>query len=77
MTTRKIDNLGRIVIPKVLREEFGIKEGDELSIWGDYAHKRICIAQQGNDKYRIAREVLEELGCEVPKELKDKSGGEK
>ena len=29
---RQIDELGRIVIPKELRERFGIKNGDEVMI---------------------------------------------
>lgn len=31
--TRKIDNLGRIVIPKELRKRMNIKKGDSLEIY--------------------------------------------
>jgi AbrB family transcriptional regulator, transcriptional pleiotropic regulator of transition state genes len=30
--TRKVDDLGRIVIPAEMRKSFGIKEGDRLDI---------------------------------------------
>ncbi|WP_199615513.1 AbrB/MazE/SpoVT family DNA-binding domain-containing protein [Paenibacillus alkalitolerans] len=30
---RKVDNLGRIVLPKELRQTFGIAEGDPLEIF--------------------------------------------
>ena len=32
-TIRRIDDLGRIVIPKEIRAELGIQPGDELVIW--------------------------------------------
>jgi AbrB family looped-hinge helix DNA binding protein len=31
-TTRKIDDVGRIVIPKAMRSTFEIQEGDELEL---------------------------------------------
>jgi len=31
--TRKVDELGRVVIPKELRDNFGIKEKDSLEIF--------------------------------------------
>lgn len=30
MTTVKVSSKGQIVLPKAIREKFGIKEGDEL-----------------------------------------------
>ena len=32
---RRIDDLGRVVIPKTIRRQFGIKEGDILEIYTD------------------------------------------
>lgn len=32
---RKLDNLGRIVLPMELRKSFGIEEGDSLEIYVD------------------------------------------
>ena len=32
---RRIDDLGRIVIPKEIRRNMGIREGDPLEIWTD------------------------------------------
>ena len=56
---RRIDDLGRIVIPKEIRRSFRIKEGDPLEIYTDaevglgddceevFAHRRaflLCVA---------------------------------
>lgn len=32
---RKIDNLGRIIVPKELRKSFNINEGDPLEVYTD------------------------------------------
>ena len=32
---RRIDEIGRIVIPKEIRKKFNIKEGDPLEFWLD------------------------------------------
>ena len=32
MTTVKVSSKGQIVLPKAIREKFGIKEGDELEV---------------------------------------------
>lgn len=41
---RKVDDLGRVVIPMELRKSFGIKEGDPLEIFTD--EKNQIIFQQ-------------------------------
>lgn len=52
---RKIDELGRIVLPSELRRVFGIKEGDELEISVDgervILEKRrdVCVFCSGDD----------------------------
>ena len=38
---RRIDDLGRVVIPKAIRTELGIKEGDPLEICYDKASRTI------------------------------------
>jgi transcriptional pleiotropic regulator of transition state genes len=35
---RKVDDLGRVVLPMELRKTFGIKEGDPLEIYVDGSH---------------------------------------
>ena len=44
---RKIDNLGRIVIPKDLREMLGVKAGDEIVITVGEGH--IIISGRGKE----------------------------
>ena len=74
--TRKLDNLGRIVIPKGLRDRLGIADGEELEFFTLYLdHKNyICLTnnQEENPKYQTAALVLEELGLDIPQELLDK-----
>ncbi len=44
--TKKIDNLGRVVIPKEIRLSLGIKEGDALSINLD--KDKLILSKQEN-----------------------------
>ncbi len=56
---RKIDELGRITIPKEIRKSFEITDKDPLGMWVDNGVIRLSKA---DDKFRgIARE-LDELG---------------
>ena len=75
-TSRKLDNLGRIVIPKGLRTRLGISEAEELQF---YTMRKdgisyICLTNchEEDPKYRAAASVLEELGIEIPPELLEK-----
>ena len=57
---RRIDDLGRIVIPKEIRRSFRIKEGDPLEIYTDSEgevifKKRACIYQPF---YRLVELVI-------------------
>lgn len=69
---RKIDTLGRIVIPKSMRLQLGLLEGDEveLAVNGDKIEMRAVVNRSDNERYEIAREVLRELGVEIPEVLK-------
>ena len=53
---RRIDDLGRIVIPKDIRREMRIREGDPLEIFVD-RHENIV----GFQKYDIEKNYLAEL----------------
>lgn len=48
---RRIDDLGRIVIPKEIRRSIGIREGDAMEIFLE--DNRICL-----EKYGISEEDL-------------------
>lgn len=45
--TTKVSNKGQIVIPKQARDEFNIKEGDTLIMFGD-KEKGIALARYGD-----------------------------
>ena len=71
--TRRVDNLGRVVLPKNLRLRAGIADGDELEIFTTEQNGRyfICLTKMTNEDPRkeMARKLLEELGIEIPAEL--------
>lgn len=69
-TSRKIDSLGRLVIPKGLRERFKLNAEDELEFF-TYG-KFICFAKKEdeNEKKELAKNLLAELGIEIPEDLK-------
>ena len=68
-TSRKIDSLGRLVVPKGLRERFGLQADDEMEFYT--SGKFICIAKKEDEgeKKELARKLLEELGVEIPEGL--------
>ena len=61
---RKIDDLGRMVIPKEMRDKLNIKTGDELKI--ELVGKKIMVSK-ANDKFD---DYLTELYEMEPKENK-------
>ena len=71
--TRRVDSLGRIVLPKNLRLRTGIADGDEVEFFTEELNGRqfICLSKTGYEdpRYEIARGVLEELGIECPEAL--------
>lgn len=73
---RKIDNTGRIIIPKGLRDRLNLQEGDEMNFYFLEADGINLIGIGKNDmidpRYIAAIGVLEELGLEVPPELQEK-----
>lgn len=76
-TTRKIDSLGRVSIPKGMRDRLEITEGDEVEFYllnADNGEQFVCLTNHkgGTNKYETAAKVLEELGIEIPEELEAK-----
>lgn len=45
---RRIDDLGRVVIPKEIRKHFGLREGDALELYT--TDKGICFIPYHSDK---------------------------
>lgn len=74
--TRKVDDLGRIVIPKSLRSRYKINPGDELEYYTfeDDGKKYIALlgVKMKDPRFLIAADVLNELGLEIPDILLDK-----
>ena len=72
-TIRKIDSLGRITLPKGLRNRLNFEDNDEIEIYTmEHMGKSfVCLTkyEEVESKYFIARQVLEELGVSVPEEL--------
>ena len=72
-TSRKLDNLGRIVIPKGIRNRLGIADGEDLEFFTATINgvNYVCLTNNYVDvpRYREAALVLEELGIPIPKEL--------
>lgn len=59
---RRVDDLGRVVIPKEIRRELRIREGDPLEIFVDKNEGLVCF-----QRYDIEKNYLAEL-----KRLSDK-----
>ena len=73
-TSRKVDSLGRISIPKAIRDRLNIKVNDELDFYTfeDNGVSFVCMTNQEKKiKYFQAAQVLDELGIEIPQKLAD------
>ena len=75
--SRKIDSLGRVSIPKAMRQRMEIDDASDLEFYtleNDDGELYICMTNHkvGNNKYEMAAKVLEELGIDVPVELEEK-----
>lgn len=74
---RKLDNLGRITLPKGLRDRMYLSnDNDELEIFTAVIDGRqcICLASPVNEltKLLAAAEVFAECGVDLPQEMKNK-----
>lgn len=72
-TSRKIDSLGRITIPKGLRDRMFLEEGSDLELFTAIIDGRQCICMASpiddDQKLREAVAAFVECGIEVPEEL--------
>lgn len=76
-TSRKVDSLGRVSIPKSMRDRLDINEGDEVEFYllnADNGEQFVCLTNHrpGVNKYENAAKVLVELGLDIPEELGSK-----
>lgn len=75
---RRIDDLGRVVIPKEIRRTMGIKEGDPLEMFIDTESGGLvlmCYHSEACDKINAIAENLNTMGgtpehWEIAEELK-------
>lgn len=75
---RRIDDLGRIVIPKEIRRVMGIREGDALEMSIDDKTGGLVLVpyfSEAPDKIRAIAETLSMMGCkpeewEIAEELR-------
>ena len=59
---RRIDDLGRIVIPKEIRKNLKIREGDPLEILIDSKSGAVCLKPCERQTSKILERTLDEIG---------------
>lgn len=65
---RRIDDLGRVVIPKEIRRTLSIREGDPLEIYlddGGVVFKKYSVMGMNEDVVRIARTMASNAGFDI------------
>ena len=75
--SRKLDSLGRISIPKAIRQRLCIEDLSEVDFYtmeDDNGVQYIGMSshQENNVRFKVAAEVLQELGLPIPKELEER-----
>ena len=66
---RRVDDLGRVVIPKEIRRQCGIREGEALEIYIDKIGSIPCVCfakytPQLNDKLnKVKEQITSEMQC--------------
>lgn len=66
---RRVDDLGRVVIPKEIRRQCGIREGEALEIYIDKIDSMPCVCftkytPQFDDKLnKIKEQITSEMQC--------------
>ena len=58
---RRIDDLGRVVIPREIRKNLGIAEGDSLEIFVDETEKMVCFQKYDVTLKNIIIEAIQKV----------------
>ena len=63
---RRVDDLGRVVIPKEIRRNLGIAEGDPLEIFVDPTNDMVCFQRYERDSVKniLMKAIKEVENCE-------------
>ena len=75
---RRVDDLGRIVIPKEIRRSLCIREGEALEIYVDKIGSMPCVcfakyaSQFGDELSKMKEHIANELDCCGEYELSDR-----
>lgn len=80
---RRIDDLGRVVIPKEIRRSMGIREGDPLEIYttnqGEVIFKKYCPLGDITESVQATHSALTQMGivCAIYNDSGEKIAGGK
>lgn len=72
--SRKIDSLGRVSVPKSLRDRLEIREGDMIDFFLLEDEDRFYVSfrkhiDEDNEKYVQIAKLMEEVGLDIPEEI--------
>ena len=59
---RRIDDLGRVIIPKEIRRNLKIREGDPLEVFIDSESGSVCFKPYERQVSRILKRTLDTIG---------------
>lgn len=59
---RRIDDIGRIVIPKEIRRNLKIREGDPLEVFIDSESGAVCFKPYKTQSSKVLEKALDEIG---------------
>lgn len=64
---RRVDDLGRVVIPKEIRNNLEIKEGEPLEIFADKENQTVCFQKYRNKKSlsKRCKEIVEKYRKDI------------
>lgn len=58
---RRVDDLGRIVIPKTIRQELNIKEGEPLEVYLDCHNKQVIFQKYLVDEEALSNKIIHDF----------------